>query len=118
MAFGRHEPGKGQPLRFSYAQTTIYGLGYKETGDFLDWVPIFEAYDRYVEVWQDSPHPHNFPTLLARQEFGKLFKTMMHGGEPVTRRVKGKRVRGLAGIVGPGGLRTLSPCGFDRIKRT
>ncbi len=114
---GRPHPYYGQPLRFVYAQTILYGFGYKETGDFRDWVPTHEAYDRYEEVWQSSPKGAQFPALLCRQEFGTLFKTILNRGESVTRRVKGKRIRGLANITGPGGLRTKAPCGFERITR-
>jgi len=105
---GRPEHGYDWPLRFVYAAEIINDLGYKETNDPYDWVPITELYDRYEEIWRDRPHGSQTPTMLTRSEFGKLLGEVMHG-DRVTRRASGKNARGIAGIQGPGGLRSRKP---------
>lgn len=105
---GRPEPGYDWPSRFVYAAEIINGIGYKETNNSYDWVPIAEMYDRYEEIWQDRPHGHSTPTLLIRGEFGKLLGHVMYGTR-VTRRAKGRSVRGFAGVTGPGGLQSRKP---------
>ncbi|KKM72923.1 hypothetical protein LCGC14_1415620 [marine sediment metagenome] len=105
---GRKEWGYDRPVRFVYAAEIVATLGYKETNDPYDWVPIAELYDRYEEIWTDRPHGHQTPTLLARSEFGELLGQVFHG-DRVIRRVLGKKARGIAGIQGPGGLRSRKP---------
>lgn len=97
------------PSFMTEAVTALEEIGYKEDADPYNWVPteiaraeLAKRYPLLLKPYDDRPN--------GVQLFGITLHLCLPNTEKVVRRVGGgRKVRGYAGAIGPGHLRSLDP---------
>lgn len=92
--------GKAQlPPEFVGVGRLLWADGYRDNGDFRDWIAMPAFYDSFY-----ARHPHAPP--LTRTEFGMAVKLALPATDKAHGRIKvggkWKTCRAVSGITGPG----------------